>query len=240
VPAKSKKQERFMQAVANNPKFAKKVGVPQSVGKEFTKVKKYNPGGKVITPKKEKARIKELAKQDRYKKILERDIKIFGPNEESKPAKDVDISTRKGFTELINKPVKKRAGGMLKTPDNPGLKKLPTEVRNKMGYMKKGGEVDKKLLRYGAKMLSSPKPKYFLEAAGEAAKNIKAIPPDMQKQKAKDKNKKLDRLIEQKTKIDRVKYGKKKGGEVKQMKKGGMVKRGDGCAVRGKTKGKMI
>ncbi|NBX98058.1 hypothetical protein EBQ81_04305 [bacterium] len=26
-----------MQAVAHNPKFAKKVGVPQSVGKEFTK-----------------------------------------------------------------------------------------------------------------------------------------------------------------------------------------------------------
>ena len=26
-----------MQAVANNPKFAKKVGVPQSVGREFTK-----------------------------------------------------------------------------------------------------------------------------------------------------------------------------------------------------------
>jgi hypothetical protein len=25
--------------------------------------------------------------------------------------------------------------------DNPGLSKLPTEVRNKMGYMKKGGNV---------------------------------------------------------------------------------------------------
>lgn len=37
MPAVSKKQERFMQAVANNPKFAKQVGVPQSVGKEFTK-----------------------------------------------------------------------------------------------------------------------------------------------------------------------------------------------------------
>ena len=37
MPAKSEKQERFMQAVANNPKFAKKVGVPQSVGREFTK-----------------------------------------------------------------------------------------------------------------------------------------------------------------------------------------------------------
>lgn len=37
MPAVSKKQERFMQAVAHNPAFAKKVGVPVKVGKEFTK-----------------------------------------------------------------------------------------------------------------------------------------------------------------------------------------------------------
>ena len=37
MPTVSNKQERFMQAVAHNPKFAKKVGVPQSVGREFTK-----------------------------------------------------------------------------------------------------------------------------------------------------------------------------------------------------------
>lgn len=37
MPTVSPKQEKFMQAVANNPKFAKKVGVPTSVGKEFTK-----------------------------------------------------------------------------------------------------------------------------------------------------------------------------------------------------------
>lgn len=37
MPAVSDKQKRFMQAVANNPKFAKKVGVSQSVGREFTK-----------------------------------------------------------------------------------------------------------------------------------------------------------------------------------------------------------
>jgi hypothetical protein len=37
MPAKSEKQEKFMQAVAHNKSFAKKVGVPQSVGKEFTK-----------------------------------------------------------------------------------------------------------------------------------------------------------------------------------------------------------
>lgn len=37
MPAKSAKQERFMRAVAHNPSFSKKVGVPMSVGREFTK-----------------------------------------------------------------------------------------------------------------------------------------------------------------------------------------------------------
>ena len=35
MPAVSKRQRKFMAAVANNPKFAKQLGVPQSVGKEF-------------------------------------------------------------------------------------------------------------------------------------------------------------------------------------------------------------
>ena len=50
MPVVSKKQGKFMQAVSNNPKFAKKVGVNQSVGQEFTKensmkTKKMNMGG---------------------------------------------------------------------------------------------------------------------------------------------------------------------------------------------------
>ena len=57
MPAESKKQERFMQAVANNPEFAKKVGVKQSVGKKFTKekdmkkVKKMQMGGRAMADK---------------------------------------------------------------------------------------------------------------------------------------------------------------------------------------------
>jgi len=35
MPSTSKKQHNFMAAVANNPKFAKKTGVPMSVGSEF-------------------------------------------------------------------------------------------------------------------------------------------------------------------------------------------------------------
>ncbi len=35
MPSKTKKQARLMAAVAHNPKFAKKVGIPTKVGKEF-------------------------------------------------------------------------------------------------------------------------------------------------------------------------------------------------------------
>jgi hypothetical protein len=48
VPSTSKKQHNFMAAVAKNPAFAKKTGVPQSVGKEFLtadKGKKFKEGG---------------------------------------------------------------------------------------------------------------------------------------------------------------------------------------------------
>ena len=37
MPTKSKKQEKFMNAIAHNKDFAKKVGVSQKVGKEFVK-----------------------------------------------------------------------------------------------------------------------------------------------------------------------------------------------------------
>jgi hypothetical protein len=48
MPSVSKKQHNFMAAVANNPSFAKKAGVPQSVGKEFNdadKGKTFKRGG---------------------------------------------------------------------------------------------------------------------------------------------------------------------------------------------------
>ena len=40
MPSSSAKQHRFMEAVAHNPSFAKKAGVPQSVGKEFSNADK--------------------------------------------------------------------------------------------------------------------------------------------------------------------------------------------------------
>ena len=184
MPAKSKEQEKLMRAVANNPDFAKKVGIKQSVGKEF--MKKYDKGGKVTTPEKEKQRIKDMAKEERMKKILTEDMKTFGPKEESKP-------------------VKKKEGGML----NKGRKITP-EMRKKLepGYRE---NYDKY------------RPKGF---------------------------KTKDQMTEEEKKVLTKPMGKKKGGKIgmgmtkNNYKKGGKVsscsKRADGCAVRGKTKGRMV
>lgn len=49
MPSKSKKQHNLMALVANNPKAAKRLGIPKSVGEEFMKAdkgKKFKTGGK--------------------------------------------------------------------------------------------------------------------------------------------------------------------------------------------------
>lgn len=49
MPSKSPKQARMMAAAAHNPAFAKKVGVPAGVAKEFNKADK---GTKMLKRKK--------------------------------------------------------------------------------------------------------------------------------------------------------------------------------------------
>jgi hypothetical protein len=48
MPSKSPAQHRLMEAVAHNPAFAKKTGIPTKIGKEFAKAdegKKFKGGG---------------------------------------------------------------------------------------------------------------------------------------------------------------------------------------------------
>lgn len=66
-----------------------------------------------------------------FKKNISTEVKAGRP---VKQAVAIAYSVKRG--------AKKAEGGSLKAVDkeqNPGLAKLPTEVRNKMGYMKKGG-----------------------------------------------------------------------------------------------------
>jgi len=58
MPSKSKKQHNFMEAIAHSPEFAKKAGVPQSVGKDFAKADKgktFRKGGDAMAIKKKMA-----------------------------------------------------------------------------------------------------------------------------------------------------------------------------------------
>ena len=48
MPSTSLKQHRFMEAVAHNPEFAKKAGVPQSVGKDFAEADKRKKMAKAL------------------------------------------------------------------------------------------------------------------------------------------------------------------------------------------------
>lgn len=55
MPSTSKKQHNFMAAVAHSPAFAKKVGVPQSVGQDFSnadKGRKFAKGGDTMAESK--------------------------------------------------------------------------------------------------------------------------------------------------------------------------------------------
>jgi hypothetical protein len=64
MPSKSKAQRNLMAAAAHNPAFAKKVGVPMSVAKDFNqadKGKKFKGGG--MMDKKDMAQDKKMAKK---------------------------------------------------------------------------------------------------------------------------------------------------------------------------------
>lgn len=59
MPSKTKAQHNLMEAVAHNPAFAKKTGIPQSVGKDFVaadKGRKFKEGGDM---KESKAMVKK-------------------------------------------------------------------------------------------------------------------------------------------------------------------------------------
>lgn len=115
------------------------------------------------------------------------------------------------------------AGGMamVDKEKNPGLAKLPTEVRNKMGYMKKGGNVEESKTMVKKEI-------GFMKKAGAPKSMIKH-------EMAEAKGMKKGGMAECKTVAKKeVKSHEKR---MHGMAKGGSI---DGCAIRGKTKTSMV
>lgn len=79
MPSKSKKQRRFMAAAANNPKFAKKVGIKQSVAREFHEADKrrgYAKGGRIQRPSRSALRLIENTYRPYLSSLNEREGNI--------------------------------------------------------------------------------------------------------------------------------------------------------------------
>ena len=93
MPSTSKKQHNFMAAVANNPAFAKKVGVPQSVGKEFSnadKGRKFKEGGDTMASKMNAGFMAMMAKKKGApaKKMASGGMTKMGSVKTAAPSKD--------------------------------------------------------------------------------------------------------------------------------------------------------
>jgi hypothetical protein len=112
MPSTSKKQHNFMAAVANNPAFAKKAGVPQSVGKEFSnadKGRKFSKGGDTMATKMNPGFMAMMAKKKAApaKKMAMGGATKMGSVKTAAPSKDGVAS--KGKTK--GTPVTMKRGG---------------------------------------------------------------------------------------------------------------------------------
>ncbi len=122
-----------------------------------------------------------------------------------------------------------REGGLkeVDSDSNPGLSKLPTEVRNKMGYMKKGGDVKE------SKMMVKKEIEFMKK---------KGAPKAMMKHEmAEAKGMKKGGMAECKTVAKKeVKAHEKRMHKMAGGGKVGQLSKADGCATKGKSKGKMV
>lgn len=104
MPSSSKKQANFMQAVAHSPEFAKKAGVPQSVGRDFAaadKGRKFAKGGDM-------AKIPPfMGKETKAEEAKEMKIKRMSPGLYKKGEKAEGVHGKSG----MEKPSKYAKGG---------------------------------------------------------------------------------------------------------------------------------
>ena len=130
MPSTSKKQHNFMAAIAHNPSFAKKVGVPQSVGKDFNdadKGKTFKQGGAM------KSNMKMFEKSGK-------DVEKKGMKEGSKADMALDKKQMMGMKSGGMK--KMAAGGYTSAADgiaSKGKTKAKQIVMSGNKGMKKGG-----------------------------------------------------------------------------------------------------
>ena len=213
MPSSSKKQHNLMAAVAHSPSFAKKVGIKQSVGKEFMsadKGKKFAGGGEMKSEKAKEIRhaktLEKLAKEERAEAAkMKKGGKVFGGKEtkaeEARERKAAPSKAAYKKAEMKFEGEAMKRGGCVKKMAAGGKAK-GTDVKIAMSKKEPAGK--------GMAGMMPPRP----QAAPSMAPRPMGAAPMM--------------------------CG---GGKVKKMAGGGLAaghKYADGVATKGKTKGKEV
>ena len=250
MPAVSKKQQKFMQAVAKSPEFAKKVGVKQSIGREFTKekdmkkaVKKMNMGGMADREGRAMAagrlagrpgmmadaRGRAMMKKGGTVKKMKKGGNTSRTNEIEELGR---VDAEKGYSAKGKRNLKDEKARVVREIKN---KKAGGKVGYKAGgkvkKMNMGGMADKEGRAMAAGRLAGS-PAMMSDARGRAMKKGGGVMTSKARTGGSSAPMKAK--------------GKKMmgGGKVKAYKKGGSVssasKRADGIAQRGHTKGRMV
>ena len=122
MPSTSKAQHNFMAAIAHSPSFAKKVGVPMSVGKDFNnadKGKTFKRGGDMATKG-----VNPFAKFEKSGK----DVEVKGKGKEGSKKEEAFDKSQLGM----------KKGGMTKMAKGGGIESKG-KTKGKMIKMNRGG-----------------------------------------------------------------------------------------------------
>jgi hypothetical protein len=226
MPSVSKKQHNLMAAVAHNPKFAKKVGIPQSVGKEFNKAdkgKQFKRGGEMAESNKMvKKEVAFMKSKGAPKSMIKHEMGEAGMKKGgAKPGV---------YAGLTGKPVRR--------PTDLGDDVRTSNPKDAAAMKAAAAKAAKAQAVFAKKSASAPKPTSNPMDDTPEAKLMRT--PAMKKggkvcgMKAGGVKKDLP------TAKDLGSMNMKKGGRVKCMAGGGYVRAADGVTKKGKTKGKII
>lgn len=152
MPSKSKAQRNLMAAAAHNPAFAKKVGIPTKVAKEFNqadKGKKFKGGGMAKSDSKEDTKMDKAQDKAMIKKAFKQH-----DAQEHKGGKGTTLALKKG-----GKCKAYKEGGVAKTVTKEmeydyksGKKSFKGSTAKKDAHAEKEGKIVAKHAAYDKKM----------------------------------------------------------------------------------------
>ena len=142
MPSVSGKQHRFMAAVANNPKFAKKAGVPQSVGEEFMradKKRKFRDGGTAAEPDSDIAKSVQDVGRVMYQRWLDEQKQPLQMTSPKKPASEKQVFMTSGKEDKKTLSNRSSVGSMPSKASGGNVKESKAMMKKEVGFMKKAG-----------------------------------------------------------------------------------------------------